>query len=65
MCDIETLRLFINERLSAVAEDILSVFVRTLVDYQRQLDLLNPPVKAQPAGRSMSNTTPIILITAY
>ena len=39
MCDIETLRLFVNERLTAVAEDILAVFVRTLVDYQQQLDL--------------------------
>ena len=39
MCDIEALRLFVNERLSAVAEDILSVFVRTILQYQQQIDL--------------------------
>ena len=57
MADIETLRLFVNERLTAVAEDILAVFVRTMVQYQqhidlqrRQLDLMNTPIKAHVSG---------------
>ena len=58
MCDIETLRLFVNERLSAVAEDILAVFVRTIVQYQQQIDLqhrqlefLTPQVTSDLTGR--------------
>ena len=43
MADIETLRLFVNERLSAVAEDILAVLVRTIVQYQQHYELLQRP----------------------
>ena len=65
MADIETLRLFVNERLSAVAEDILAAFVRTLVQYQQhmelqqqqqqqqiitQLDMINTPSEAHVSG---------------
>ena len=58
MADIEALRLFVNERLTAVAEDILSVFIRTIVQYQqeiielqqRHLVYLSPEVKSPTSG---------------
>ena len=59
MADIDTLRVFVNERLTAVAEDIIALFVRTILGYQqqmdmilhqRQLDLINPPKPHQLSG---------------
>ena len=39
MPDIETLRTFVNQRLTAAAEEILAVFGRTILQYQEEIDL--------------------------
>ena len=54
MPDIETLRMFVNQRLTAAAEEILAVFGRTIVQFQQEIDLqrrqmailnVNPEIK--------------------
>nr|XP_040044137.1 zinc finger protein OZF-like [Gasterosteus aculeatus aculeatus] len=38
MASVENLREFVNERLSAAAEEIFGVFKRTVVEYQEEID---------------------------
>nr|XP_020514540.1 zinc finger protein 846-like isoform X2 [Labrus bergylta] len=38
MCSAESLRDFINQRLTAAAEDIFVVFKRTIVEYEEEID---------------------------
>ncbi|XP_060892858.1 uncharacterized protein LOC132973407 [Labrus mixtus] len=38
MCSAESLREFINQRLTAAAEDIFVVFKRTIVEYEEEID---------------------------
>ncbi|KAM8841176.1 uncharacterized protein AB9W97_001601 isoform 3-T3 [Spinachia spinachia] len=38
MSSVENLREFVNERLSAAAEEIFGVFKRTVVEYQEEID---------------------------
>ncbi|XP_033482954.2 uncharacterized protein LOC117257134 [Epinephelus lanceolatus] len=38
MCSVESLREFVNERLTAAAEEILGVFQRSIVEYEEEID---------------------------
>ncbi|XP_049445759.1 histone-lysine N-methyltransferase PRDM9-like isoform X19 [Epinephelus fuscoguttatus] len=38
MCSAESLREFVNERLTAAAEEILGVFQRSIVEYEEEID---------------------------
>ncbi|XP_053303358.1 Krueppel-like factor 13 [Pleuronectes platessa] len=38
LSEMETLRIFVNQRLAAVVEDIVAVFGRTLARYREQID---------------------------
>ncbi|XP_049893940.1 zinc finger protein 771-like, partial [Epinephelus moara] len=38
MCSVESLREFVNERLTAAAEEILGVFKRSIVEYEEEID---------------------------
>ncbi|XP_049893349.1 zinc finger and SCAN domain-containing protein 12-like [Epinephelus moara] len=38
MCSVESLREFVNERLTAAAEEILGVFKRTIIEYEEEID---------------------------
>ncbi|KAL7404487.1 hypothetical protein ABVT39_015516 [Epinephelus coioides] len=38
MSSVESLREFVNQRLTAAAEEILGVFVRTIVEYEEEID---------------------------
>ncbi|XP_034456452.1 zinc finger protein 2-like [Hippoglossus hippoglossus] len=38
LSEMETLRIFVNQRLTAVVEDILAVFGRTVARYREQID---------------------------
>ena len=38
MSSVQYLREFINERLTAAAEEIFGVFIKTIVQYQEEVD---------------------------
>ncbi|KAL7407019.1 hypothetical protein ABVT39_001670 [Epinephelus coioides] len=38
MCSVESLREFVNERLTAAAEEILGAFIRSIVEYEEEID---------------------------
>ncbi|XP_049434522.1 zinc finger protein 112-like isoform X27 [Epinephelus fuscoguttatus] len=38
MCSVESLREFVNERLTAAAEEILGAFQRSIVEYEEEID---------------------------
>ncbi|XP_049445874.1 zinc finger protein 432-like isoform X2 [Epinephelus fuscoguttatus] len=38
MCSVESLREFVNQRLTAAAEEILGVFQRSIVEYEEEID---------------------------
>ena len=38
MSSVENLREFVNERLTAAAEEIFRVFEQTVVDYEKEID---------------------------
>ncbi|KAK2814461.1 hypothetical protein Q5P01_000410 [Channa striata] len=41
MSSVQRLRTFVNERLSAAAEEIVGVFVKTIVEYEEQIRLFD------------------------
>lgn len=38
MASVQCLREFVNERLTAAAEEIVSVFEKTIVDYEKEIN---------------------------
>ena len=58
MSTVQSLRTFVNERLTAAAEEILGVFVKTVFEYEEEIDrqrrlldvVLKPEIKLHRTG---------------
>lgn len=58
MSSVQRLRVFVNERLTAAAEEIFRVFEQTVVEYEKEISrqrklldvLLKPDIKLQRIG---------------
>ena len=58
MSSVQYLREFVNERLTAAAEEIFRVFIKTVVEYEEEIDrqrklletVLKPEIKLHRIG---------------
>lgn len=56
--DVDTFRMFLNERLTAAVEDILSVFGKTVSRYREQIDCQQRELESlRSAEREWSRAT--------
>ena len=68
MSSSEGLREFVNERLTAAAEEIFRVFNKTVVEYEKEIDrqrrlldiIWKPEIKLHPIGLYYCNKTVIL-----
>ena len=64
MSKVQTLRVFVKQRLTAAAEEIFELFERTISEYEEELcrhrklldAVLQPQVQLHRAGRFCSNS---------
>ena len=70
MSSSDGLREFVNERLTAAAEEIFRVFIKTVVEYEKEIDrqrrlldiIWKPEIKLHPIGLYYCNNTVILRI---
>lgn len=73
MSTVQTLKVFVEQRLTAAAEEIFGLFEKTIAEYEqevrRQRKLLDavfkPEVRLHRAGRFLCQANELFLFTVY